>query len=336
MSIFQKATKEKSKLRCAIFGPSGAGKTYTALSTIKGMAGKKKVALIDTERGSASKYADRFNFDVVDIQDKSIPNYVKMMREAASAGYEFLIIDSLTHAWQELLEDIDRIAKTKYRGNSFAAWKDGSPKQKLLVNAILDYPGHIIATMRSKTEYVIEKSDNGKMAPTRVGLAPEQGKGIEYEFDLLLEMNPDHMARVLKDRTGKFQDAIMTMPGEDFGKELMNWLSEGKAPAKRRPATKQTQQPQQTQQQNQATVPGEQIPQNNEKPIDEIFDTVISYYKAGRISKGLISRILDKQFAVQEYAQLLVGQRAKFLGAVEEVLDIEKKPVEKKAVQGGA
>lgn len=330
MSIFQKATKEKAKLRCAIFGPSGAGKTFTALSMIKGMAGKKKTALIDTERGSASKYADRFNFDVVDIQDKTIKNYVTMIRVAQEAGYEFLIIDSLSHAWQELLEEVDRIAKTKYRGNSFAAWRDGTPKQKLLVDAILSFPGHIIATMRSKTEYVIEKSDNGKMAPTRVGLAPEQGKGIEYEFDLLLEMNPDHMARVLKDRTGKFQDAILKMPGEDFGKELMNWLLDGKAPAKKRPAPKQ---PQQSSQQAIQQAPE---PEKQNIQIDEILDTVMSYYKAGRISKELISRILDKQFTVQEYAQLQPELRGKFLTAVEEVLDLEIKSNEKKAAQGGA
>jgi len=93
------------------------------------------------------------------------------------------------------------------------------------VNAILTYPGHVIATMRSKTEWSIESDGKGKQKPVRVGLAPEQGKGIEYEFDLLLELSPDHIGRVIKDRTGRFQDELLEKPGEAFGKALAEWLA---------------------------------------------------------------------------------------------------------------
>lgn len=232
---FAKATKAKAKLRAAIFGPSGAGKTYTALRIAKGMGGP--VALIDTERGSASKYADRFEFDVLDLDEKSIASYCEAIHAAAGAGYEVLVIDSLTHAWQELLADVDKLAKAKYRGNTWSAWSDGTPKQRKLIDAILDFPGHVIGTMRSKTEWSQETDHNGKTKPVRVGLAPEQGKGIEYEFDLLLELSVDHIGSVLKDRTGKFQDQMIELPGEEFGAELAAWLSDGK-PAAVKPVSK--------------------------------------------------------------------------------------------------
>jgi hypothetical protein len=141
-----------------------------------------------------------------------------------------LIIDSLSHAWQELLEEINNIAKVKYKGNTWSAWSEGTPKQRKLVDAILDYPGNVIATMRCKTEWIQEQTQNGKTKPVRVGLAPEQGKGIEYEFDLLIEITEDHIASVIKDRTGKFQDKIFDKVDEGFGEELSVWLNDGSAP----------------------------------------------------------------------------------------------------------
>lgn len=223
---FVKATKSKSKLRLALSGPAGSGKTMTSLRIASGIGGM--IGVIDTERGSASLYADRFQFIVSEIEDKSIDGYCAAMHEAAQAGVEVLIIDSLTHAWESLLEDVERIAKAKYRGNTWSAWNEGTPKQRLLVNAILDFPGHIIATMRSKTEWAEEKDERtGKMKPVRIGLAPMQGKGIEYEFSLLMELNTDHYATVLKDRTGKYQDKHIEKPGEDLGKELVEWLNTG-------------------------------------------------------------------------------------------------------------
>lgn len=225
---FKKATKEQSKLRLALFGPSGAGKTYTALRIATGLG--IPIAFIDTERGSASKYADRFDFDVLELEDKTIGGYVEAIKAAAQGGYPSLVIDSLSHGWQELLEEIDRLAKAKYKGNTWSAWSEGTPMQRRLVNAILDYPGHVLATMRSKTEWTTQEV-NGRKQPVRVGLAPESGKGIEYEFDMLIEMSTEHIGAVLKDRTGKYQDKLIEKPDEDFGRELLAWLSTGEKPA---------------------------------------------------------------------------------------------------------
>ena len=226
---FVKAIKSKSLLRLALFGPSGGGKTFSALRIASGIGGK--IAVIDSERGSASKYADRFEFDVCDLDTKSIDSYIKNIKEAGQAGYNVLILDSMTHAWQELLEEIDKIAKTQFKGNTWSAWSKGTPKQRLFIDTLLSYPGHIIATMRSKTEWTQEKDERtGKSKPIRVGLAPEQGKGVEYEFDILMELTTEHLASIIKDRTGMFQDKIIDHPSEEFGKELVAWLNSGADP----------------------------------------------------------------------------------------------------------
>lgn len=282
---FKKATKSQAKLRAAVFGPSGAGKTFTTLRLAAGLGGP--IAVIDTERGSASKYADRFQFDVLELPGKTIDLYCEAIRAAAGAGYQVLIIDSLTHAWQELLVKIDQLARAKYKGNTWSAWSEGTPEQRKLVDAILGYPGHVLVTMRSKTEWAEEKDDRGRMKPVRVGMAPEQGKGIEYEFDLLLELNTDHIGTVIKDRSGKFQDRMVEKPGEDLGRELAAWLSDGapavqaepaKAePAKPEPSKAEPQKPAEPEQQapkaNGASHPDPKVTRASEATLASLIDT---------------------------------------------------------------
>lgn len=227
--MFERATKAKSKLRAAIFGPSGGGKTYSSLRIAAGMGGS--IAVIDTERGSASKYSDRFKFDVCNLHDRTIAGYLKAMDDAARAGYGVLIVDSLSHAWQELLAEVDKLAATKFRGNTWSAWSEGTPRQRSLIDGLLSFPGHIIATMRVDTEWTQEQDPRtGKSKPVKVGLKPQQGKGIEYEFDMLMELSPEHVGIVSKDRTGKFQDRTFEKPGEEFGQELVAWLNDGAEP----------------------------------------------------------------------------------------------------------
>ena len=228
---FEEAERTNLYLRCALFGPSGSGKTMTGLRMAKGIADKMGVpfAVIDTESRSASKYADRFSFQVDNLGEKTIDHYLASMEEAKKAGYKVLLIDSLSHAWKELTEEADRIALRNTNKNNFTPWKQLNPKQERFKDAILNYPGHIIATMRSKTEWVIGTGKDGKMAPEKLGLAPVQGKEIEYEFDLLVELSQHHLATVTKDRTGKFQDETIEKPGEEFGVALYDWLASGKA-----------------------------------------------------------------------------------------------------------
>ena len=226
---FTKATKERAKLRLAIFGPAGSGKTYTSLRLAAGLG--EKIAVIDTERGSASKYAGQFDFDVLELPKVDIDTYIAGMR--AAAGYDVLIIDSMSHAWFELLDEVERLARAKYQGNTWSAWSEGTPKQRGFMDALLALDLHVIATMRVKTEWDIQRDERtGKSKPVRIGLAPQQGKGIEYEFDMLMELSPEHTALVTKDRTGKFQDQTIDMPGEELGASLAEWLREGAEPVK--------------------------------------------------------------------------------------------------------
>ncbi|MCL2210819.1 MAG: ATP-binding protein [Treponema sp.] len=250
--VFTKAVKTKQWLRLAIDGISGSGKTYTALATAAGIAEALskldnvscKIALIDSEHGSASLYADRFNFDTLDLMSFQIEDYIGALNAAAEAGYKVVIIDSTSHAWDALVERVERIAQTKYRGNTFSAWSEGTPLQKKLIEAMLTFPGHVIVTCRSKTEYSVDKDDKGKTTISKVGTAAVQRQGFEYEFTMAMTMDKNHVGFFSKDRTGKYQDKYIEKPGKDFGKQLIAWLNEGeiappKAPA---PAPERTQQ----------------------------------------------------------------------------------------------
>src|SRR6266699_2538262 len=174
---FHKAVKYGAKLRLALAGPAGSGKTYTALTLATVLADGGGVALTDTEHGSASKYADLFSFDTLQLETFHPNKYIEAIHEAEAAGYAVLVIDSLSHAWSGqggLLEETDKIARAKYSGNSFSAWNDASAIQNKLVNVILGAKLHIIATVRSKMDYVLETGANGKTMPRKVGMAPVQ------------------------------------------------------------------------------------------------------------------------------------------------------------------
>ncbi len=236
MSGFKKATRRKAKARVALVGPSGSGKTFTALRLARGIVGAEgRIAVIDTERGSASKYADDVEtFDALDLDQHSPAEYVKAIRDAAAERYDVLVIDSLSHAWNGrggALEQVDNAAK-RSGGNSFAAWRDVTPQHNQLVDAILAYPGHVIVTMRSKTEYVVEQGKNGKTAPRKVGLAPIQRDGMEYEFDVFAELDLDHNLIVSKSRCRALDGAVVANPGYDVAEVLRAWLDGGEdAPA---------------------------------------------------------------------------------------------------------
>lgn len=233
MSKFTKATKKQAKLRLALFGVSGSGKTYSALRIAKGLGGN--IAVIDTENHTACKYSDRFDFDVCECEKASINNLMTLLSDASE--YDVLIIDSLTHAWDELLDEVNRIAKTKFGGNSWSAWSEGTPKQRAFIKALLDFKGHLIVTMRSETTWEVQENDKGKKVPVRIGTAPKQGKSIEYEFDMLINLSQDHTAHILKDRTGKYQDECLELLDENLGKELGEWLSVGEVVKKEQALT---------------------------------------------------------------------------------------------------
>ncbi|MGC4884975.1 ATP-binding protein [Providencia hangzhouensis] len=231
---FAKALRKKAKLRLALTGPSGSGKTYGALEIAKGLAGK--TALIDTEKGSASLYSDRFNFDVLELDPPFTPErFIEAIGAAQEAGYDNLIIDSITHEWSGsggCLELLDGLAKAKYRGNTWSAWSEITPRHNAFLDAILRSDLHIIATMRSKTETALVDKGNGKKGVDKLGMKSEQRDGVEYEFTTVLDLNHEtHTAMASKDRTGLFSNAEVTQLNESTGKKLMDWLNDGRTKA---------------------------------------------------------------------------------------------------------
>ncbi|HEM8181480.1 ATP-binding protein [Providencia rettgeri] len=231
---FAKALRKKAKLRLALTGPSGSGKTYGALEIAKGLGGK--TALIDTEKGSASLYSDRFNFDVLELDPPFTPErFIEAIGAAQEAGYDNLIIDSITHEWSGsggCLELLDGLAKAKYRGNTWSAWSEITPRHNAFLDAILRSDLHIIATMRSKTETAQVDKGNGKKGVDKLGMKSEQRDGVEYEFTTVLDLNHEtHTAMASKDRTGLFSNAEVTQLNELTGKELMDWLNDGRTKA---------------------------------------------------------------------------------------------------------
>ena len=240
--MFKKATKKKLKLRMAIDGPAGAGKTYTGLRFAFALAGPNgRVAVIDSEHRSAAKYQGespdgvRFDFDVAELDHYAPSTYTQVIREAGRQGYDVLLIDSLSHAWEGVGGALDQVDKKADKtGNSFTAWKDVTPMHREMVEAILACPCHVICTMRSKMDYVLEEVTNksGKkvMQPKKVGMAPIQRQGVEYEFDVVADMDIDHTLTVSKSRCPAIDGTRAVKPGAPFIQPLAAWLGEGAEP----------------------------------------------------------------------------------------------------------
>ena len=228
--MFQKATRKQAKARVAIDGPAGSGKTYTSLLAASVLANGGKVAVIDTERGSASLYADEFDFDVVELQNFNPRNYINAIDEAEREGYSVIVIDSLSHAWEGeggILDLHDAATKRQKTENSYTAWKDVTPVHREFVDRMLQSKCHIIATMRAKMEYSQEKDGNGKTVIRKIGLAPVQRAGTEYEFTVVCDMDVDHSLAVSKSRCKPIADKIVSFPDKKFFGILNNWLNEG-------------------------------------------------------------------------------------------------------------
>ena len=232
MSIFQKAERRKAKLRLALCGPSGSGKTYSAIKIAKGMtagiSGGGKIALIDTENGSGQLYCDIADYDVAEIAPPfSVEKYIGAIKGAEEAGYDVLIIDSLSHAWSKAGGILDEVNKRAGKNAFTNGWRDATPLHDKFIDAILQSSIHIIVTMRAKTAYEMEKDDRGKVVPVKKGMEPVQRAGLEYEFTVVLDMdNERHTATSGKDRTRLF-DGKCFVPDENTGIELMQWLGMG-------------------------------------------------------------------------------------------------------------
>lgn len=232
MSRFKKAALEQAKVRIALWGPSGAGKTRTALEVATGLG--QKIALIDTEHGRSRQYADRYGFDIVELETFHPDHYIQAIQAAEDEGYDVLIIDSLTHAWSGeggLLEVHSEVVNKSPSRNEFSAWEQVTPIHRRLIEAIVRSSLHVIVTMRSKTEYALEVNEQGKTVIRKVGLGPDQRRNLEYEFDVVGYIDPDHTLTIEKDCSDLLQDQVIKLPTAELGVKLAAWFSRGERPA---------------------------------------------------------------------------------------------------------
>lgn len=231
---FQKAVKSQLKARLALAGPTGSGKTWSALEWARVLG--KNIALIDTERGSAALYADHFEFDTLDMPPPYDPHRcVEALKAAEANGYDVVILDSMSHFWQGeggTLDIVDAAAQ-RMGGNKYAGWSVGTPALRHLVDTMLAIDVHLIVTMRSKMDYV-EVEKNGRKTYERVGMAPVMRDGIEYEFTLLGDIDLEHRIVISKSRCDLLADRVV-QPGRaaDAAETFRTWLEQGEPVAAR-------------------------------------------------------------------------------------------------------
>jgi hypothetical protein len=238
--MFQPAVKEQLKARVAFDGPTGSGKTWTALKWATVLAGDDgKIAFIDTERDSAKLYANHFTFDVARFEPPyEVPRLIETLRNAETAGYAVVVVDSLSHFWEGeggLLDEVDAAAARSFGGSTFAGWKHGTPLQRHMVDTFLSLDCHVIVCMRSKMEYVlVEYTDSKgqkKTKPEKVGMAPVQRSGLEYEFTIVGDLDLEHRITFSKSRCDVLADKMIQPHRESEAAEtFLAWLNDGTPP----------------------------------------------------------------------------------------------------------
>lgn len=228
MAGFQKAKREQVWLKVLLSGASGCGKSYSALRLAKGIADEcgSAIAYIGTEGSRNKYYADKFDYDLLELEDPfESEKYIEAVDAAVDAGYKVLIIDSLTHEWKWLNDTHDKMP-----GNSFTNWGKLKPRHRKMMDKILTSPIHIIATARGKDDWVLEDK-NGKQVPKKVGMGQQQDKDISYEYTVSLMIAQDtHIASADKDNTELFDGRYEVLTEKD-GKRLYEWANKGDAPA---------------------------------------------------------------------------------------------------------
>ena len=229
--LARKAEKRQVKLKLGIQGPSGSGKTWGALALAHNLWPEAKVMVIDTENESASLYADNFSFDTIPLDPPfESARYAACIDYAVENNYDVLIMDSVTHQWDgeggilRRKEEMDR----RPNANSWANWAMFTPEHTAFVEKIKQAPIHIIATMRTKQEWTLEKSDKGKTKPVKSGTQPIQRDGFDYEFTLVFDVQMDHKAEIDKNRTGLFEGKVIDLADPKVAKQIKNWLESGK------------------------------------------------------------------------------------------------------------
>tara|TARA_R100000935_G_scaffold58912_1_gene99660 strand:- start:20445 stop:21335 length:891 start_codon:yes stop_codon:yes gene_type:complete len=216
--------RKKAKIKLALQGSAGSGKTYSSLLIAKGLVGGDftKTAIIDTENRSADLYAHLGPYNVVSLEPPYAPErYIEAISLCEKAGMEVIIIDSISHCWDYLLD-----VHSNMPGNSFTNWGKVTPRQNAFINKILRSDVHVISTMRVKQDYVLNQK-NGKMVPEKVGLKAIQRNDLDYEFTIVFDIDSAHNAKASKDRSGLFIDKPEFVINASIGKKIIQWCDQG-------------------------------------------------------------------------------------------------------------
>lgn len=227
MMQLKRAERRQVKLKLGLAGPSGSGKTYSALLLAKGLVGNwEKVAVVDTENGSADLYSHLGPYSTITLEPPFTPQkYVDAIVTCVKAGMEAVIVDSMTHVWSGqggLLDYKEQL------GGRFTDWKKVTPMHQDLLDTILQAPAHVICCTRVKTEWAVEQDEKGKAKPTKMGLKLDQRDGFEYELTVAWRIGANHMAETDKDRTGLYSGKPNFKITEETGKTLKEWADSGK------------------------------------------------------------------------------------------------------------
>ncbi|RYZ23950.1 MAG: AAA family ATPase [Chitinophagaceae bacterium] len=222
----RKATRKQAKIRLGLSAVSGGGKTYSAILIAKGLVGDlSKVAIIDTENGSADLYAHMGDFNVLPLTAPFSPErYIDAIRACEKAGMEVIIVDSISQEWEGkggCLEIVESL------GGKYQDWAKVTPRHQAFLEAILHSPAHVITTVRRKQDYEMIKDNSGKVKVEKAGLREVTREGFEYELTINLEMDTRHMATASKDRTGLFMGKPSFQPDEKTGQLIAQWCEQG-------------------------------------------------------------------------------------------------------------
>ena len=225
MEKLRVSSKRQSMIKMALQGCAGSGKTYSALLLAYGLTKDwSRIAVIDSENGSADLYAGLGGYNVLPITDYSPETYIEAINICESAGMEVIIIDSISHCWDYLLE-----YHAGLMGNSFVNWAKVTPRQNAFIQRILQSKSHIICTMRTKQDYVLNER-NGKMVPEKVGLKAVMRDGVDYEFTIVLDIDLKHHAVASKDRTGLFMGKPEFTITPETGESILKWCNSESRP----------------------------------------------------------------------------------------------------------
>jgi hypothetical protein len=219
-------SRKKAKMKLALQGPSGSGKSLSALLVAYGLCGNwNKIAVIDSENGSANLYAHKGNYKSLRIDPPFTPEkYIQATKTCEQAGMEVIIIDSVSHEWEGNGGVLDM--HSKMVGNSFTNWNKLTGRHNAFVQSMLQSNAHIIATIRAKQDYVLNEK-NGKMVPEKVGLKGVQRDGLDFEFTIVFDLDIKHNAVASKDRTSLFMDKPDFIITEETGKIIKDWCNAG-------------------------------------------------------------------------------------------------------------